>query len=213
MNQPPLQYRITNWRDLPKCLSNNSRELRIHIADLFNNDLLTGFRISVDHPVIGTLFACVLEADGVLVSDVDEYSPEELSAEAILNELRRYGFIIEFAQKLGISGPQIEYLMTLRGLGYDKIRIINTWHYKNHVQQWEPKIVAFQSNPLGDWLNNGYSPSEKEFTDALIEGTAINLTNMSETKQYRWDWLMDEVDSIDDIIAQNAAESGDSDGS
>ena len=208
-NQLPLQYKIKSWRQLPKCLSNNSRDLRIHITDFFNNDLLTGFRISVDHFKMGTLFACVLEGKGSLITDVEPYSADELSTDAILAELRRYGFLITFAQELGLSGPQIEYLISLDKLGYDKIRVINVWYIKNHVHYQEPKVVAFQSNPLGDWLNNGYSPSFKEFTSALVDGTAINLSAISETNHYRWDWLKDSVESIQDIIDENASDNSD----
>ena len=203
-NQIPLRYSITSWRQLPHCLSNNSRDLRIHITDFVNNDLLRGFRISVDHVTMGTLFACVLEARGVLVTNPDEYSADELSVQNILDELAKYGFLVEYKQKLGLSGEQLEYLNSIKELGYDKIRILNVWEVVRGGKAWNPKVVAFMSSPLGDWLNNGYSASKYEFTNALVEGTAINLTDTSKAKQYRWDWLKDFVAGIDDIINENA---------
>lgn len=152
---------------------------------------------------MGTMFACVLHARGTMITEADEYGKKELSVDAILAELEKFGFLITYAPNERLSGGQLEYLMTLRNLGYDKIRILNIWNSPNGAQEWRPKVVAFQSDPLGDWLNNAYSPHEKEFTKALVNGTAVNLTEMSKTKRYRWDWL-DFVGSIDDIIAENA---------
>lgn len=200
----PLRYKISSWRQLPDCLSNNSKDLHIHITDYFNNDNLRGFRISVDHMKYGTLFACILEARGLLVTEQDEYGKKELSTEAILGELEKYGFFITYAPIEQLASEQLEYLLELKNLGYDKIRIISTWKDKPTAGEWAPKVVAFQTNPLGDWLNNAYVPSSSEFTNALVAGTAINLSAISKTKQYRWDWLKDKVLNIDDVIRDNA---------
>ena len=207
MNQMlPLRYKISSWRQLPDCRSNNDRELRIHVVDYFNNLELRGFRISVDHPRFGTLFACVLEARGRLITDIDEYGRSELSSEAILGELKKYGFYITYVPNENLPSETLEYLITLDKLGYDKIRIIDVWEASasTGVKNFKPMIVAFQVKPLGDWLNNAYSPSLKEFTQALTDGTAINLTDISKTKQLRWDWLKGYVLNIKDIIRDNA---------
>jgi hypothetical protein len=185
-------------------LSNNSRELRIHITDFFNNEELRGFRISLEHTTLGVLFCCVLQARGSIVTDEDEYGASELTPEEILKELRKYGFEITYEPIKGLSGNLLDYLITLDKLGYDKIRVLNVWHMQNGTKAFETKIVAFQVNPHGDWLNNGYSASEKEFIKALNDGTAINLTDTSRTKNFRWDWLYGNVLSIEDVVEANA---------
>lgn len=203
--QEPLRYEITSWRQLPKCLSNNSRELRIHITDFFNNEELRGFRISVEHTSMGVLFCCVLQARGSIITPEDEDFTHELTPEEILAELHKFGFYITYVPIKGLSGNLLDYLITLDKLGYDKIRVLNVWKRgSNGLQEFETKIVAFQVNPHGDWLNNGYSASAKEFLDALNDGTAINLTDTSRTKNFRWDWLYGKVLSIEDIIEENA---------
>ncbi len=203
----PLRYRISSWRQLPNCKSNNSRDLHIKVADYFNNTKFRGFRISVEHSEFGTLFACVLDARGDIVTEKDDYGKTELSTETILSELEKYGFFITYNQKFHLGSEQLEYLFTLKNLGYDKLRIVNVdTKSTTDTDLWSPKVVAFQVDPLGDWLNNAYSPSAKEFTEALIAGTAINITGISETKKFRWDWLKDFVANIDDVIAENADE-------
>lgn len=203
--QEPLRYKISSWRQLPNCLSNNSRELRIHITDFFNNEELRGFRISLEHTTMGVLFCCVLQARGSLITDEGAYGASELSPTEILKELYKYGFYITYEPITALSGNLLDYLITLDKLGYDKIRVLNVWHYtENGSQESDTKIVAFQANPLGNWLNNGYSANEKEFLDALNAGTAINLTDTSRTKNFRWDWLYGNVLNIEDVIEDNA---------
>ena len=202
--QQPLRYKISSWRQLVNCKSNNSRDLHISVVDFFNNVKLRGFRISVEHPRFGVLFATVLEARGVLVTDQDEYGRSELFVEAILSDLEKYGFLITSAPEENVSSGQLEYLMTLNKLSFDKLRIVHAWDTGVGEMQWHPMIVAFQSDPLGNWLNNAYSPSKSEIVEALMAGTAINLTDISKTRQYRWDWLKDKIVSIDDVIKDNA---------
>ena len=104
---------------------------------------------------------------------------------------------------MNLSSSQLEYLSTLKFLGYDKIRIMNVYKIVNGVKQFDTKVVAFQVDPLGDWLNNAYSVSYSDFASALDAGHAANLTAVSKTKNYRWDWLVGKVLSIDDILADN----------
>lgn len=193
----PLRYQISSWRQLPECRSNNSKDLRIHVSDLFNNDMLRGFKISVDHPAFGVLFACVLDGRGLIVTELD--GDKSMTVPQILRELERFGFLITYHPNKDLNSKQIEYLITLRGLLYDKIRKISVWTPSNGTTNRSIKIVAFRSDKLGDWLNNWYSPSESEFTKALVDGVAINLTDMSKTYKFNWDWL-DYVANIDDAL-------------
>ena len=204
----PLRYRISSWRQLPECRSNNSRDLRIKVTDYFQNYDLTGFKISVEHPKFGTVFAYILNASGTLVTPSNEYEDGDLSVKTLLAELKKFGFDITYKQELNIGTPQLEYLMTLKNLGYDKIRILSVVKLTGNTGKLTPKIVAFQSSVHGDWLNNAYSPKESEFVSALEAGTAANLTYMSETQNFRWDWLKDYVLSIEDIINEISRELG-----
>jgi len=213
MKKMPLRYNISSWRQLPQCLSNNSRKLHLHITDFIQSNDLRGLRIAVDHDMYGTLFACCVNARGSLVTRsnngpaelLDDPISYELTTEQILKELHKYGFEVTYNPRENLPGKQIRYLMTLEQLHYDKIRVMATWTAPNGTKEFKVKVVAFQAKYHKYWLNNGYSPSEKEFTKALLDGTAINLTEVSETEHYRWDWL-DYVANINDIIKDNAGD-------
>ena len=75
--------------------------------------------------------------------------------------------------------------------------------YKKAVKVFETYVVAFNVSENVQWLNSGYSPNRTEFNRSLENGTAMNLTNISNTKKYRWDWLYNWVANIDDIISDN----------
>ena len=72
------------------------------------------------------------------------------------------------------------------------------------AQKYTIQIVAFISSVNPYWLNNGYSCSKKEFTECLNNGSACNLTMISETKKYNWSWLSGFVANIEDVIKDNA---------
>ena len=114
--QDPLQYKISSWRQLPNCLSNNSRDLRIHVTDFFNNEELRGFRISLEHRTMGVLFCCVLQARGTIITDDDDYGATELSPDEILKELHKFGFYITYEPIKALSGNLLNYLITLDNL-------------------------------------------------------------------------------------------------
>jgi hypothetical protein len=165
----PLRYKISNWRQLQHCKSNNSIHLKIGVSDYINNDKLCGLKISVEHSDFGTLFATVIGARGSLVTHFcgdDCYITNDLSKDAILAELRKFGFYVTYDQEVNLPTDQLEYLMTLRELKYDKLRILTV--VNPDTKQAINYVVAFQVDPLGDWLNAAYEPTESEFTKALI---------------------------------------------
>lgn len=207
--QEPLQYKISNWNQLPECLSNNSQDLKICVTNFFNNDVLSGFRIAVVHETMGTLFACVLNPHGSLITPGYEYHEHELDVTHILEQLKMFGFYITYEAESHLSEAQLNYLRTLDSLGYDKIRILSVWTVDKitGLKYFDTKVVAFQADPLGDWLNNGYAPPRSEFVEALDAGTAANLTEISNTKKYSWDWLKGYVMSIQDILDDNESSS------
>lgn len=203
-NENLLRYRVSNIHQLVNCKSNTSRKLHIRVADFFNNYSLSGTKISVEHDVFGTLFCYVVQATGELVKPVrDDYSDDVLSVSQIMLELARWGFLIDYHPNKDLSSSQLEYLSTLSALGYDKIRVIHPWKTVNGEKQSLVMVVGFKSEYLSMWLNNAYQPSYTEVSQALMDGFAINLTEISRTKKYRWDWL-DFVGSIDDILADSS---------
>lgn len=199
----PLQYQISNWKQLSKCLSNNSKELHIKVTEFIQDDRLSGTRIAVHHDVFGVLFSYIVDASGSIISDFDPNISPNLTVDQILIQLAKFGFLVKFKENENLSGDQIQYLMTLDSLHFDKLRILNFWKSVNGVKQFTTVVVAFQVQYLPDWLNSGYSPNQDEYTTALNNGWAINLSSISKDKHYRWDWLYNWVANISDIISDN----------
>lgn len=200
-NNLPLRYRISTWLQLKHCRSNLSKSLRIEVNQFVNSSVLTGTRIAVVHELYGTLFACLVDAYGSLVQPDESGQVPELTPETIINELYKFGFNVVYRPASSLSGDQLSYLMTLKGLGYDKIRVLPVNQTDNVSKVY---IVAFQPSALGNWLNSGYASSVSEFTAALNAGTACNLTDISRTKKFDWSWLTGWVANIDDILAEAA---------
>lgn len=200
----PLRYQISNWKQLPNCKSNNSKQLHLHVTDFIQNNDINGVRITLDHEIYGELFSYVVNASGSLVSTFDKDIEYELTTDEILTQLAKYGFLITFHSWEDLSGDQVQYLMTLQNLHFDKIRLLSVWDAPNGVKEFKLHVVAFQVEQLPDWLNAGYAPSKTEFLDALNSGYAINISAISETRNYRWDWLYNWVADIGDVLADNA---------
>lgn len=196
MSQQLLQYSITSWRQATKCLSNNSKDLHIKVADVISEPLLSGMRISVESNTFGTLFSTMINATGSMISNPHE---DEMTTDEILMQLQKYGFNISYDMQAHLPIAQVEYLLTLQGLSYDKIRILGV-RINNQVDNAKPYVVAFKVSAHPKWLLNTYIVTRQEFQDALVAGTAINLTDVSKTKDFNWDWLT-YVANIDDIIA------------
>lgn len=200
----PLRYQISNWRQLPACKSNNSRELHIHVADFLQNFTLSGFRIEIRHDTLGTLFACVIRASGNLVSTSPGSDvPFELTTSQILAELEKYGFLVAYNPRSLLKGDQLQYLMTLQNLHFDKIRVLKVRHVGSDVVAYTTHVIAFNIKENPNWIDNTYAASDTEFSKALTEGSAMNIDNISETQKYDWSWL-DYVANISDILKDNA---------
>lgn len=203
MSKCPLRYRISNWKQLEECQSNTSRDLHIIVTKYFNNDYLSGLKIRIEHDYAGTMFAYILYADGRIINKDLGYIP--LDTATILQELARFGFYVEYNPVKSLSGDQLQYLMTLNNLRYNKIRWITVHGIKDshtHSVRDMTTVVAFNSHKNGNWLNYGYSPSHEEFLESLQNGSAINLSAVSETLKYNWDWLLGFVASINDILEE-----------
>lgn len=197
----PLKYNISAWDQLSCCLSNLSRDLHIHVTEFVQNDKISGTRIRVEHETFGVLFACVINAQGSLVS-TDSGIVHEFTSDEILAELKKYGFDVTYNPVSMLSGDQIEYLMTLNKLNYDKLRILPVRQLTKDGQVLVVKnVVAFNTSTTNPkWLDAGYVASNDEFISALMSGDAFNVSAISESKNFNWTWLDNFVASIDDVI-------------
>lgn len=200
----PLRYRISNWKQLENAKSNNSRDLSISVTTFVNDHRLNGQRIKVEHRVFGTLFACVVSGKGTLLTKNVEGYMHEFTPAQILAELEKYGYYIQYNPTEHLNGNQIEFLMTINKLGFDKIRVLSVWDAPLGVKENKIHIVAFNSESNGNWLNSGYSPSKNEYMNSLSNGSAIDVSQLSEQRNFDWSWLYGWVASIDDIIADQA---------
>lgn len=206
MMDRPLKYKIRNWHQLTQCQSNNSRDLRIEVSDYIQNPRLSGTKIAVKDTQLGTLFACIVNAAGPLITDASDAQIYEFTPSQILSELLKYGFDIEYYPGSELDGAQIQYLMTLDSLMMDKIRVLPV-SYRNKVtgqREVKKHIVCFMSgfNPM--WLTNTFCPTEAQFIEAINNGSAINITNVSYTNKFDWTWLQGFVGDIKDILQANA---------
>ena len=201
-----LRYNISSWQQLSQCLSNISNEYHIRTKQAVGSDLngkkLNGTVIEVYHDHLGTLFTYLVEADGDLITNRASNSTD-MSVSRLLDELSRFGFVVTFNRKAYLSDNQIEYLETLKGLNYDKLRWLYVYSYNSAgAKVTSPHIVAFNVDKQSMWLDNGYTASEAEFLSALADGSAINIDEISKAQTYRWDWL-DFVASIEDVLEDN----------
>ena len=194
-----LSYSITDWHQLKNIKSNNSRELSIKIADLIHSNVLTGLRIQVYHEQYGPLYTCVLNAQGTIVTEINNNMTTEPTTDYILKELAKWGFDVQFDQELNLPQGQLDFLAELKDLGYDKLRVLNVWTIENTIQTFTPYIIVFNVSQNPDWLNNDYAASEQEFLNSLKNGSAVNISATSKANIWSWGWL-NFVANIDDIL-------------
>ena len=183
--------------------SNNSPRLSISVTDFIQNKEIAGLRICVEHEKFGPMFTCVLKAHGSIVTCPGNSYYHEFTVDDILRELYKYGFYITYDPKPALTGNQLEYLMTLDKLGFDKIRLMDVVTYYGPVGTVDKYVVAFNAKEHPQWIENTYTADSSGFTNAVMSGSACNLTAISKTKNYNWDWLT-YVANIQDIIKDNA---------
>ena len=203
----PLRYNISNWLQLSECRSNNSVDLYITVKQVIDDGThrLEGIVILVNHTQYGTLFACTVNCDGTLLTpDPESGIIKEFSTKEICAELYKFGFDVTFEINQHLSGDQISYLITLDGLGYDKIRYLPVFTYDSiGSKTFSEYIVAFNVGQCPQtWLDANFECSKPAFLDMLNSGAAINLTNISKTRAFDWTWLT-YIANIEDIIRDN----------
>ena len=199
----PLRYNISNWLQLTECKSNNSADLYITVKQVIDDGShrLTGIIILVQHNQYGTLFACMVNADGTLLTkDSNSEIIWEFTTDEITKILATFGFDVTFHINQHLSGNQISYLMTVSDLGYDKLRRLLVQDKPDG--KYSEYIVVFNVAKCPDWIANDFTCGKKPFVDALISSGAMNLTDLEQTKGFDWTWLT-YVANIDDIIEDN----------
>ena len=201
----PLQYNISSWDQAVSCQSNYSNQLHIEVSKLMMGSQLTGTLLQVTHDLVGPVFSYVVDGSGGLIAS-DQPLDYELSTKEILKQLKRFGFLITYNPKQHLPADQLQYLETIQKLGYDKLRLLYVYTIDNHGNKnSEPHIVLFNVAPNPGWLDNSYSSRKSDFLNAIGNGTALDITQMSEVKRYQWDWL-DYVANIQDILDDNQSE-------
>ena len=211
----PLRYNISSWYQLPKCKSNTSKDLYITVNRIIDDGShrLMGINIQVRHNQYGTLFACLVNADGTILSR-DEHSQiiQEFSVDEILAALATFGFYVTFKVNQHLSDDQIAYLKTLNGLGFDKLRRLQVYNTADTIQtaytlqrRYSEYIVAFNVAKCPDWIDIDYTCDIRLFNKAFQNSGAVNLTDLEQTKGFDWTWLTYVAD-IDDIIRDNGSE-------
>lgn len=197
----PLRYRISQWPQAAKCLSNNSRNLYISINNLVQNDTLTGMLIKVEHTEFGTLFAAMIRGQGRIVTQYDDsgnYIPWMTTPE-ILVQLRKFGFDITYNQISSLSDDILNKLMQVRDLGYDKINKIVVVSRKDGLRINKSYIIALKTKGNEDLLVYGLPITEVKFNNRLAAGKIISLNE----SDFDWEWV-DAIYNIDDILQENA---------
>lgn len=192
----PLRYRISDWDQLKVCQSNNSKNFRITVSKFIQNDCVKGTLISVFHTSFGVLFSSLINRSG----DILDADVPEMSTAAILEQLRCFGFLVEFPEKSHLPESQLAYLNTLKGLQYDKLRVCSYTCPIDH--KVIHAVTAFKIDKLSSWILNTFQPSYAEYIEAVVSGAAFNLNNVTATNSFRWDWL-DFVADINDILEDN----------
>lgn len=208
MKYQPLRYSISSWYDLTRCKSNNSKNFHIYVKDIVDDNNLCGLVISVKHRKYGTLFSHLIDGSGELLS-LDGVRPHQFSTDEILKELAKFGFDIQFTPQLHLSDSMLMYLDTLLALNYDKLRkisIVDRSNCFNNNIEYTDYVVAFSPDKLPKWLDNLYSPTEKEFSDALLAGYTCNVSMSPEGKNLDWSWL-NYIANISDILDEQIIES------
>ena len=194
-----LRYSISSWSQATKCLSNNSRDLHISVANYLHNVDFEGQILSVVHTKYGTMFAVITNGQGNLISETDEDGRQLplLTTEEVLRQREKFGFDITYAEEPNLSGEQLTFLANLYDLGYDAI---------TRVRIKYPKItrtayIAYNSCKSVKYLTFDTMVSKSEFDASLESGEIANISKMDTTLE--WDWLTYTC-QISDLLDDNS---------
>lgn len=202
MSKQPLRYKIRSLHQLTSCLSNNSRDLQISVTDFIQNDKLEGLCIRVTHSEFGVLFACMPKSRGNLLYRSDDADYYTIPIEVMLKELEKFGFFVEYDPALDLNDHQIDLLVSVMKMGFDKVRVLSVYENKPTGRIFYNHVVAFISNIVPDLLLPAKAASSEEYNSYIEKGIMLNLGALSRDKMYDWSFLHNSVQNIEDIIRQ-----------
>ena len=200
----PLRYKICQWPQAVKCLSNNSRKLKISVSDVLDGKTLQGTLVSVVHSDYGVLFAAMIDGQGEIISKKD---PRGLplawmTTKEILTQLGKFGFDITYTERLTLNIETLDCLMRLKNLGFDKVTRIVVFDRHDGSLHKHIYPVAIQTKYNQDVLTYGTLITFRKFTERTSDGYMYNLENLDDFK-LKWDWI-DATYNIDDILSENS---------
>lgn len=200
----PLRYKICRWPQAAKCLSNNSRKLKINVTEVLDGKTLEGLLLTVTHHDYGVLFATMISGSGEIISNKDPrgIALPWMTTKEILTQLGKFGFDITYAERLSLDNETVDLLMKLRKLNYDKITkiVVNESRDGKFIHHTYP--VAIQSRYNQDLLTFSVLITQRKFHERASAGYLLNLLNF-DNGTLKWDWI-DAVYNIDDVLADNS---------
>lgn len=201
-----LRYSIDSWDEITQCKSNASRYLHL-TCDQIVDRCLSGIVIRVEHEKYGCLFSYLVEGSGPLLTPKPDGQLFELSTDDVLMELEKFGFLVDFSMTPQLDDDQFSLLATASQLGYDKIRIMyvgtDTVESVGTVYERKANLVMFNIDKLPKWLDSQKVCTKDEFSEAVNNGYAINLTHSKGglNHGHNWSFLNEKVLAIDNILA------------
>lgn len=197
-NRSKLQYDISSWAQATRCLSNNSKKLRISVSRFIDLPDLDCQLVSVLHLKYGTLFAAITSGQGDIITDQDESGAvlPFMTTSEILVQLAKFGFNITYNQEPHLSDSQLEFLTKILNLGFDAITQVNVRTQTAIV----PTIIAYNSSITMDYLAFNSTVAKNKFDTDLERSAIINIAIMEPL--FTWDWLTYTC-QIEDILHDN----------
>lgn len=200
-----LRYSIDSWDQITQCQSNASHDLYLTYDQIVDRSL-SGIVIRIEHTKYGCLFSYLVEGSGTILMPKPDGQLFELSSDDILLELAKFGFLVEFSKTPQLDNDQFNLLATASQLGFDKIRIMYVGNGRETVSPFysrKANLVMFNVDKLPKWLDNQKVCGRNEFTEAINNGYAINLTHSRGglNNGHNWSFLNEKVLAIDNILA------------
>lgn len=197
-----LHYQISDWTQVTKCLSNNSRNLSLSLIRVKAAGTLEGLVIQVNHTELGTLFAAMIDGSGLLITPEDETGCviPFMTTDEILIQLSKFGFYIEYNQKENLPGPVLDFFQHWMEMGYDRItRVLLQSKDRFGNTIWKDSIVIFKDCVENlDLISYGEKLSRNKYIQKVDANTIQNVTDAG----FRWDWV-DSVYRLEDIMNEN----------
>ena len=204
----PLRYSISEWDQLTQCLSNSSRDIKIKVSHI-DDKRFSGTTIKVTHAKYGVLFAYTVDIDSNITFKNEYGIYNELTSDEIIAELEKYGFFISFEHFPSVKKEQIDYLESVKRLGFTKMRLLEVIDSRGSI---EKAYIAFKTGFDDNLLVNRYKVSKKAFGELAASGSICLLTDCLQGISFSWRFLDGYIFNIEDVISRYYDEEGFDDG-